>query len=219
LRAIHLSSPSDAEAACRKAIEVDPENSGALFALGILLVLRHSRYDEAEATVRRAMEIDPTIPSPFQMFGRLYAQQEHADPASQAYRDALAVLQNRPPYDGQRAEIELEANLWLNNQDSALHALDQLAERASKGDNKAFYALREQTRVCASIGLGLALAELMEKSAWANYLEPFSIALRATTGDKANLTDAPAETRVVAEDILREIEKHATSQPGENKTG
>jgi tetratricopeptide (TPR) repeat protein len=217
LRAIHLSSPSDAETACRKAIEVNPKNSGALFALGVLLMCRHSHYDEAEITVRRAMEINPTIPSPFQTFGRLYALQGHTDAASRAYRDALAVPQNLRTYDSEPAEIELEANLWLNNQDSALHALDQLAERALKGHNKAFYALRAQASECASIGLGLALAELMEKSAWANYLEPFSIALRATTGDKAALTDAPAETRVVAEDILREIEKDATAQRVENK--
>ncbi len=48
----------DAEAAYRKAIELDSESAAPRYRLGLLLADHLGRYDEAEAAYRKAIELN-----------------------------------------------------------------------------------------------------------------------------------------------------------------
>ena len=46
-----------------------------------------------------------------------------------------------------------------------------------------FHRLKEQARECHRIGLGAPLKDLMDKSAWADFLQPYALALGAAAAD------------------------------------
>jgi hypothetical protein len=52
----------------------------------------------------------------------------------------------------------------------------RLTRAPAAGDRNAFYRLEEQARECRHIWLGAPLKELMETSAWADFLQPFALA-------------------------------------------
>ncbi len=65
-----------AEAAYRKAIEVDPSYANAYDSLGDLLSKDAlKRYDEAEAAYRKAIEVDPSYAYAYDSRGRLLSNQ------------------------------------------------------------------------------------------------------------------------------------------------
>ncbi|MGH8500331.1 MAG: hypothetical protein ACRERV_16210, partial [Methylococcales bacterium] len=58
------------------------------------------------------------------------------------------------------------------------------AQAASAGDANAMFRLKEQARECHTIGLGLALSDLIAASPHAEFLRPLELALRAAHGDR-----------------------------------
>jgi tetratricopeptide (TPR) repeat protein len=219
----------EAEAAYRRAAELDARDAWHWNNLGLLLSEQPSRRDEAEAAYRRAAELDPSDPYPAANLARLFAAEGRRQEADAAYRQAATLAQatdeqgpgaETPPLDQcfGHAHVLLQAHLWLGNRDLALQALDHLTEAAAAGDRDAFYRLKEQARECQHIGLGSALKGLMEASAWADFLQPFALALGAAaldvTGDA--LAGAPPELRTLAEEILAEL--RPASSAGEQRS-
>jgi tetratricopeptide (TPR) repeat protein/DNA-binding HxlR family transcriptional regulator len=189
----------EAETAYREAIEIDPKSVWAWINLGELLQDQLQRYDEAEAAYRTAMGCDTLDPSPVANLARLLVRLKRNDEASELFRQALKRVEK-----GDR-NIRLQAHCWLGNNDLAMQALDALAELASKGDGSAFYQLKEQCFECHTIGLSKSLVALMEHSRFADFLQPFAIALHAATGDKDALLDVAVEVRGMAEEVLAQI--------------
>lgn len=113
--------------------------------------------------------------------------------------------QNRPQPDTCLQAQEPEAAYWLGNADLALQTLEALAERATSGNGQAFAELKQQCVECHAIGLSIPLAGLMERSRFANFLQPFALALRVASGEKDALLDVAVEMRGLAEDVLRQI--------------
>jgi hypothetical protein len=149
--------------------------------------------------------------------------------ASTAYRQIVALAQatdvqgagtESPPANHglAHAHLLLQANLWLGNRDLALQALDRLTQAAAAGDPNAFYRLREQARECRHIGLDPSLKELMEASTWADFLQPFALALGAAAVDDTGdaLAGAPPEIRTLAEEILAELRSAPSAAEGKS---
>jgi len=208
----------EAEAAYRRAAELDPQDVVSWFNLGHLLSQQPGRTDEAEAACRRAAELDPLHPYPVANLARLLAALGRHSEASTAYRQAVALAQaadeqgagtETPPVNlgFGHAHLLLQAHLWLGNRDLALQALDRLTQAATAGDRDAFYRLKEQTRQCRHIGLGSSLKDLMGAGTWADFLQPFSLALGAAEADDPAdaLAGAPPELRTLAEEILEDL--------------
>ena len=195
----------EAEAAYRKAMELDPKNASPWNGLGNLLHDHLGRYDEAGDAYRRAMELDPADPFPVANLARLFVRQDQNESASEAFRKVISFI-GAPKgiaYHG----LLLQAHLWLHNQDAAIQSLDALAQAASNDDVHAMFRLREQARECSTIGLAGRLGALMEMSALADFLRPFSLALKAVSGDPDALTGIPPELKTVAEEVLASLPK------------
>ena len=208
----------EAEAAYRRAAEFDPKDADPWFNLGFLLSRQPGRADEAEAACRRAAELDPSDLYPVVNLARLLAAQGRHSEASTAYRQAVALAQaadeqgagtETPPVNlgFGHAHLLLQAHLWLGNRDLALYALDRLTQAAAAGDRDAFSRLKEQARECQDIGLGSSLKDLMGAGTWADFLQPFALALGAAAADDPAdaLAGAPPELRTLAEEILAEL--------------
>ncbi len=190
----------DAEVAYRKAIELDPKWVWAWIGLGELLQDRLHRYDEAEVAYRTAMACDQLSPLPVVNLARLLARLKRNEEANVLFRQTLKL-------DGARDHnIRLQAHCWLGNNDLAMQALDALAALVSEGDKSAFYELKEQCFECHAIGLSKPLLLLMERSRFADFLQPFALALRVASGDKDALLDAAVEVRGMAEEVLVQID-------------
>ncbi len=85
---------SEAEAAFRKAIELDPNDTSAWTNLGFLLAEKLSRYEEAEAAYLKAIELDPNFSLPWNNLGNLFAKLSRFDEAEAAYRKAIELGPN-----------------------------------------------------------------------------------------------------------------------------
>jgi tetratricopeptide (TPR) repeat protein len=82
----------EAEAAYRKAIEIDPRNAATWYNLGNLLRDPFDRYHEAEAAYRKAIEIDPQDAAPWNNLGNLLRDPfDRYDEAEAAYRKAIEI--------------------------------------------------------------------------------------------------------------------------------
>jgi len=208
----------EAEAAYRRAAELDPQDAGPWNNLGHLLSEQPGHQNEAEAAYRRAAGLDPSDPYPVANLARLLVALGRGSEASTSYRETVALAQaadgpgagtETPPLDlgFGHAHLRLQAHLWLGNRDLALQALDRLTQAAAAGDRDAFYRLKEQARECQHIDLGTPLKALMEASAWADFLQPFALALGAAVADEPGdaLAGAPPELRTLAEEILAEL--------------
>jgi tetratricopeptide (TPR) repeat protein len=115
LYAAHLHQFEDAEAAFRRAVEIDDNDAAAWGCLGALLGNQLKRYNESEAAYRKTIQIDPRSTAAWLGLGYLYS--EHLNrkvDAENAYRRAT----------------ELDANdfrLW-NNLGNVLSELGKYAE-------------------------------------------------------------------------------------------
>ncbi len=207
----YLNLPQEAESAYRNAIALDESDFSTWNNLGNLLADKLNRSNEAEAAYRQAMELDISNPYPTTNLARLLASLGRNDESNTEYRKAAEQAQVRVSSsqgDIQYVELLLQAHLWLGNRDLARLALERLAKTASSGDQWAFFKLREQTRECQKIGIGTALMELMNGCAWADFLQPFSLALAAAnSGDSTVLAGVPPEIRSLAEEVLAELQK------------
>lgn len=205
-----LGRPQEAEAAYRQAISLDPNYALPWNNLGNLLADDLDRPQEAEAAFRHAMELDATNPYPIANLARLLARAGRSAEADSLYRRVVEQAQvwlspTTSNIDG--VELLLQAQLRLGNRDLARQALERLAQAAAAGKQRAFFRLKEQTRECFSIGLGTALMELMNACAWADFLQPFSLALSVAGqgGDTSALAGAPAEVRGLAEEVWQTL--------------
>ena len=81
-----------AEAAYRKAMELDPTDAWPWYNLGTLLFDDPARHDEAEVAYRKAIELDPTYAAPWNNLGILLAKKPaRHDEAEAAYRQAMVL--------------------------------------------------------------------------------------------------------------------------------
>jgi len=81
---------SEAEAAYRQAIRLDPADAWPWDGLGNLLAYNMDRIDEAEAAYRKAIELDPANTWAWNDLGNLLADQlKRVDEAEAAYRRAI----------------------------------------------------------------------------------------------------------------------------------
>jgi tetratricopeptide (TPR) repeat protein len=157
------------------------------------------RSEEAEAAYRKAIERDRINPFPVANLARLLALTKRDDEASELYREALKLAHIDDD------NLRLQAHCWLGNADLAMQALDALAGHASGSSGRAFSELKEQCFECHAIGLAKPLAKLMERSRFADFLQPFALALRAASGDRDALLDVAVEVRGIAEELLQQI--------------
>ena len=89
---VKLERYAEAEAAYRKAIELDPKTPRPWNGLGNLYADKLERYADAEAAYRKAIELDPKYAHPWNGLGNLYADklERYAD-AEAAYRKAIEL--------------------------------------------------------------------------------------------------------------------------------
>lgn len=81
----------EAIAACRKAMEVDPNYAAAYAMLGDLLRYRKGKEAEAIDTLRTAIKLDPKLSEPYESLGGLLAQQKDEKGAEEIYRQGMAA--------------------------------------------------------------------------------------------------------------------------------
>src|SRR5581483_1226741 len=114
-----------AEAAFKKAAELDKNNSDALLKLGQVQVARGSA-DDAIATYKRSLQDNPREPSFYILIGELYESKQDWENAKQAYQKALELKPDNPLASNNLAYVMLETG---GNVDVAL----SLAQTARRG--------------------------------------------------------------------------------------
>jgi tetratricopeptide (TPR) repeat protein len=194
----------EAEAAYRQAIALDPKLGHPWNSLGDLLQDHLKRFSEAEAAYRQAMQIDAKEPYPKANLARLMARQGNLAKASALYRDVTnsAIDSN--------AEVMLQAHCWLGNDDLALQALTRLAQSAASGNQLDFYRIEVQCFECHALGISPKLADLMDRSPYAGFLQSFSVALRLADGQKDAGQGIAVEVRAMAQEVLERIRAEPT---------
>jgi DNA-binding MarR family transcriptional regulator len=145
----------------------------------------------------RAQDNDPEARVPGRDMFRL-------NEAKATYRESVRLSAANAQ---EEAHILLQAHLFLENRDAALSALETLSRHAfEKNSAYAFSRIKEQLRECHAIGKGAELADLMEQSAYAERLQPYSLALRAAvSGTTRVFRDAPQEIVNMADEVYREV--------------
>ena len=211
----HLHRYEEAEQAYREAIARDKTYVILWNNLGDLLQSHLHRYKEAEQAYQEASRLDPKNPYPLANLARLQALKTNANQASAIYRTLLKGIGNgdlriqASPTNS--VELELQAHLWLGNRDAADQALSQLVTYRQKDPQYGFHKLKEQAAECHQIGKGPALADLMENNPHADFLQPFSLALRAASGDEEALRGVAPEIREIAEQVSAMIVSYRRS--------
>jgi tetratricopeptide (TPR) repeat protein len=81
---------SDAEAALRRAIDVNPQSAVAYSKLGVALV-HQRRLDDAERAFAKAVAIDPGYAPAWSNLGNVYRETGRTEDALQAYERAVAA--------------------------------------------------------------------------------------------------------------------------------
>ena len=85
-----INRPKEAEAAYKKALEIDPKYAIAWNNLGILLA-DQARFGEAEAAYLKTIELDPKLAYSWSNLGVLVADKGRFDEAEAAYQKALEI--------------------------------------------------------------------------------------------------------------------------------
>jgi tetratricopeptide (TPR) repeat protein len=83
----------EAETAYRQAIEINPRDARAYFALGLLLQNAPDRLEDAEAAYRRAFVLDPKYAAPYYWLGKLLNDLGRFEEAEAAYIKTIALDQ------------------------------------------------------------------------------------------------------------------------------
>jgi tetratricopeptide (TPR) repeat protein len=99
-----LSKPSEAVAAYRSALALEPNHAGAHHGLGMALAAS-GKPDEAIAEFEKAAQLAPSNPLPLQALGRLYLARGELDRALSAFDRALKVQPDLIPARVDRADI------------------------------------------------------------------------------------------------------------------
>jgi Flp pilus assembly protein TadD len=88
---------TQSETACRKAIELNPQNAIAYYDLGMLLAQEPGRVKEAEAAHRKAIELEPQNSRYIYRLALLLHENLHrVVDAEIAYRKAIELAQDDP---------------------------------------------------------------------------------------------------------------------------
>ncbi len=106
---------SEAVSAYRKAIELNPNASGALVNLGTI-AFRMRNLKEAQTFYARAMQADPEYPLAYFNLGNLHDEQGHVEEARQYYLDAIRL---NPRY----ADAYFNLALLCERNDDVLQAI------------------------------------------------------------------------------------------------
>ena len=132
---------SGAEREFKRAIELDPNNSGAHERYGALLQSRE-RFDEALAERKLAQKLDPLNPSVMVSLGHVFSFAHRRDEAIEQYRKAIEL---DPNYSWGHVWLA-ETHLQMGRYDEAITELNKAI--SSDGD----------TRAIAMLGYAYALA-------------------------------------------------------------
>lgn len=81
----------EALAACRKAIELNPQYAEAYAKLGELLQFNKKQRAEAIAALRTAIRIDPNLPTSYEILGGIQAYGNEEKEAGETFRKGMAV--------------------------------------------------------------------------------------------------------------------------------
>jgi tetratricopeptide (TPR) repeat protein len=81
----------EALAACRKAIEVDPNYAEAYAMLGDMLKFDDKRRPEAIAALRNAIRINPALPQPYDDLGSILEASKDEKAAEEVFRQGMAA--------------------------------------------------------------------------------------------------------------------------------
>jgi tetratricopeptide (TPR) repeat protein len=106
-----------AEAAARRAIQVDPDLSEGHLALGMVQFLR-GQFAEADATLSKALAMDAGNADIYRIYGNLHDEVGDLKGALKARQRAVAL----EPFDSS-FNANLAGDLWLAGQDEAAIAL------------------------------------------------------------------------------------------------
>jgi len=158
------------------------------------------RHEEAEAAYRKAIELDEKNAFPWCNLARLQVKLERINDAKESYRKAILLGMSEPE---ENAHILLQSHLFLGNRDAAQTALEVMARRGKDSYN--FFRLKEQIKECHDIGKGAALADLIEQSDFADFLKPYTLALRAAQGDPNAFKGVAKEIASMADEVYRDI--------------
>jgi tetratricopeptide (TPR) repeat protein len=90
----------DSEAACLRAIELDPENAHGWNGLG-LAYRRLKQWEEAEDAYRKSIGLDSKLAYPHNNLGCLYLQRERLEEAKEQFLECIRLL----PNDALAAEV------------------------------------------------------------------------------------------------------------------
>ena len=174
----HLGRHTEAEAAYRKAIELEPKNSYAWSHLADILMRPFDRNSEAEVACRKAIELDPKNAQNWNDLGFVLAWKlNRADEAEVAHRKAtelnpqdayswcmLGAVQTRlERFDD--AEVAYRKAIELNaNYACAWHWFGQLLERHRERFAEAEAAYRKAIELDSKLSYAfMDLAELLTK--------------------------------------------------------
>ena len=200
----HLGRYAEAEAAYRQTIARDDKYASPWNNLGNLLQEHLGRYDEAEAAYRQAIARDDKNAFPLANLARLMMQLGRPTEAETHFRDAAQRV--KPD----ELQLLLQTHLFLGNRQLAMDALQALTRRAQNNDRLAFFHLKEQIRECHDIGQSERLAEWMDASPDAVFLQPFTQALYTLAGANNKLRDLPLESQQIVDEIVRMARALAT---------
>jgi tetratricopeptide (TPR) repeat protein len=200
---VHLQRPDDAEAAYRNAIELNPQEALPWINLGNLLQDQFWRPEEAESALRTGLALAPHDPYLLANRARLAGKRNDHKLADEQYRLSIEYA------GADEQHLLLQAHLWLGNQDLALQALRRLAKQSqSEPGGIAFQRLNVQCGECGQIGLGPALADLMEACDYREFLLPMALALRQRHGNPDSLAAYAPEIQAAAETVVRWLTQH-----------
>lgn len=132
LYATQLNRPTEAVAAYRAALDLNPDHAGAHYAIGILLA-RQGQTAEAEAMLTRAMQLEPANPLPPMGLARLYTAIGNPASALESVDRALAIQPSLVQAGALRGEILLAQG----NQLAASQQFDQLLRANPKSGSLA----------------------------------------------------------------------------------
>ena len=188
----------NAAIAYRKAIELDKNYALPWYNLGCLYQVHLNQYKDAEQAYLQAFALDQEDEFTPWSLGKLYACQDKIEQANHWFSKAKNLVSSHSDHN-----LLLQINLWFSNFGLADEALSALTKRAYLND----YSLYQQCWECQQIGLGLALAELMSKSQYKEFLEPLELALRKINGDDDSIKGAAFEVQQLAQEIAQIIEE------------
>jgi tetratricopeptide (TPR) repeat protein len=139
---MHAGNGAAAEAAFRKAVELDPSFAPARLDLG-LAQLKEGKLLEAIASIRKSLELDPASPGAHLFLGIAEYQSNHTD---EALRDLHLALKEDPN--------NVQALTWLGivemnvgHPELASEPLDRAAELAPKDENVLDYRVQAHMAV------------------------------------------------------------------------